>query len=463
MAVPYALPEGWTFARWSGGELGTRTFRVLSPRQEVSSAPTALASAPEVIGETEVGATTDEGPRTEVTAAPKGPLAGAPVLSAADLAAITSGKLHPIEDPTGKALDPFYATLKKAEAKEPGAIARITYYGDSVILTDWITGTLRRKLQTRFGDSGHGFVLPADGWMGYHHDDITRFASSGWKVSRVVGPWSPDGIYGLGGVSFTGAPGSNSSFATTKSGDFGRNVSRFVLTYVETPGGGEISMSLDGGPAQIVPTAGDTLKAKSVTVTAPDGPHKLEVKNGGKGMIRLLGMVLERDTPGAVVDSIGILGGRLRMLDKSDDAHWAQMLKERNPTLVMFGYGVNESEDGYAYPIDQYDASSRAVIKQVREALPDAACLIVGPLDRAKGQMDFIPVLNKAQRSLAVDMGCGFFDTYAAMGGAGSMSTWMHKGLGGADFIHPTIMGGDIIAGWLYDAMMAGYEGYKAK
>ncbi|MFO0660741.1 MAG: hypothetical protein U0165_13055 [Polyangiaceae bacterium] len=282
VAIPYALPERLTFAHVGDTEIGTRTLRVLTPREQPSSVPTAIASTPEVIGETEVGATTDEGPRTEATVAAKGPLGQGPKLSAADLAAIASGAKHPIEDPSGKALDAFYEMLKKAEAKEPGAIARITYYGDSVILTDWITGTLRRKLQTRFGDSGHGFVLPADGWMGYHHDDITRFASSGWKVSRVVGPWSPDGIYGLGGVSFTGAPGSIGASPPPNQVTLAE-VFRSSHRPMSRPQVVATSRSRSMA-AQPRPSRRRVKNCREISDDhRPDGPHKLEVKNGGKG------------------------------------------------------------------------------------------------------------------------------------------------------------------------------------
>src|SRR5437870_4214289 len=59
-----------------------------------------------------------------------------------------------IEDSTHE-LDNFYASLSRTEAKQPGAITRVTHYGDSPITNDGITGTVRLLLQQRFGDAGH--------------------------------------------------------------------------------------------------------------------------------------------------------------------------------------------------------------------------------------------------------------------------------------------------------------------
>ncbi|MFO0660740.1 MAG: hypothetical protein U0165_13050 [Polyangiaceae bacterium] len=111
----------------------------------------------------------------------------------------------------------------------------------------------------------------------------------------------------------------------------------------------------------------------------------------------------------------------------------------------------------------EYEATSRAVLKQVKEALPNAACLIVGPLDRAKGQMDFIPVLEQGPTRTCCRHGLRFLRHVRSDGRRWQHVTLDAQGFGGADFIHPTIMGGDIIAGWLYDAMMSGFETYKSK
>src|SRR5581483_8669663 len=145
-----------------------------------------------------------------------------------------------IEDATGHTLDPFFARLARTDRKEAGAVTRILHYGDSTIASDYISGTMRRRLQSRFGDAGHGFILIANPWEWYFHNDVLHASSGEWAASRLAGPTTMDGMYGLGGVSFTSYGGGVAWFGTATKGDYGRHVSRFDVYYLEQPGGGEV-------------------------------------------------------------------------------------------------------------------------------------------------------------------------------------------------------------------------------
>ncbi len=464
VAVPYALPKHpWT-----------SRLRLLSPRDEAPAAPVLIVPPPTTeVGEVTLGRETDD--QVDAPEEPRGAARGGlafdtPTAPPPELAIDEAGAPpRSIEDPSGQALDPFYAKLRLVEAKTPGAVARMTYYGDSVLASDWISATLRRKLQTRFGDAGHGFILVADAWPGYHHDGLRRSASKGWKVSRITGPFAPDGLYGLGGVSFTAdGPGMYATVGTVDKGDIGRAVSTFRVTYAVQPGGGKLSLKIDDGPPRELSTAAPETLVREELLEVPDGPHKLEVRSNGGGPVRVFHVVLERGGPGVVVDAVGIIGCRLRFLDKIDDAHWADELRRRDPSLIAFTYGANESGDGFAYPMDQYEETARAVFKQARAALPHAACLVIGPLDAADKKGDqlvtrpVIPAMNAIQRKLAAELGCGFFDTFQAMGGYGSMGIWIKRGLGGADLVHPSSTGAEVLGTWVYKALMEGYGKYKA-
>ncbi|MBX3182186.1 MAG: hypothetical protein KIT72_09975 [Polyangiaceae bacterium] len=374
----------------------------------------------------------------------------------------------PIEDPSGVALDGFYRALSAVQRKEPGAIARVLHHGDSIVVSDYVSGTLRRKLQEQFGDAGHGFVLMANAWPAYFHNDISRFASSGWKVSRIVGPLTPDGLYGLGGVSFRAPPGSRARFGTAKSGRFGRAVSRFEIAYVREPNGGELRLNLNGELHKTLSTQGERTEVAYERIEVPDGSHELEVVTT-RGTSRAFGVVMERDTPGVVLDALGVQGARIRFLDQQDDAHWAEQLRWRAPALLIFQFGANESGDGFAYPMEDYHRTMKAVLEQARRAVPNAGCLVLGAMDRAEKRgaalqsMAVIPALVKEQRRASAEVGCAFWDTYTAMGGPGSMSAWVTRGLGQADLTHPTGSGSEVLASWVFRALMAGYDAHLAK
>ena len=113
-------------------------------------------------------------------------------------------------------------------------------------------------------------MLMAHAWQGYFHNDVVRFATPGWQVSRVVGPFAKDGLYGFGGVSFRSeGPGLFSRFATTKSGSFGRSVSRFTVDYLEHADGGKMEIKLDGVLREVVDTSAAVTRTSPASLLRP--------------------------------------------------------------------------------------------------------------------------------------------------------------------------------------------------
>ena len=161
---------------------------------------------------------------------------------------------------------------------------------------------------------------------------------------------------------------------------------------------------------------------------------------------------------------IRIQGARIRFLDKQDDAHWAEQLAWRKPDLLIYEFGANESSDGFLYSMADYHRTMKDVLTQGQRALPESSCLVIGAMDRATKVGDeivslrVIPAIVEEQRTTAAEVGCAFFDTYVAMGGARSMPTWVRRGLGQADMTHPTAVGSEVIGNWVYRALMQGYN-----
>src|SRR5258708_17517500 len=99
---------------------------------------------------------------------------------------------------------------------------------------------MHRRLQSRSGYAVHGFILIANPWEWYFHNDVVHASDGEWKASRLAGPIAPDGMYGLGGVSFTSYGGGAAWFGTAPPRDFGRRVSPFAVYYLDQPGGGDV-------------------------------------------------------------------------------------------------------------------------------------------------------------------------------------------------------------------------------
>jgi lysophospholipase L1-like esterase len=371
----------------------------------------------------------------------------------------------PIEDPTGRALATFFQRLARTDRREADAVTRILHYGDSTIASDYISGTVRRRLQARFGDSGHGFILIANPWQWYFHNDVVHGSSGSWSASRLAGPTAPDGMYGLGGVSFASYGGGVAWFGTTTRGDFGRKVSRFDLYYLEQPGGGTVELSVRGSPPERISTRGSEKIARVHSLHVPDGQADLAVRAVGGGPVRLFGVSLEREQPGVVYDALGAHAAMAVYWQRQNRAHWKQEMDLRDPALIIFQYGTNES-DLWRLDRDVYERSLADLMDELHEIAPHASLLVVSPLDRAE-MVGGKPVTKRVivdlvsiQRRVASAHGAAFWDTFDAMGGPGSMTRWFETRpqLTGADLTHPTPLGAEVIGDMLSDALLAAYD-----
>lgn len=374
-----------------------------------------------------------------------------------------------VEDRTGHAMDAFYAQLARTKKKEPGAVTRIVHYGDSILVSDLVAGTARRRLQGAFGDAGHGFILLANPWEWYYHNDVAHRASDGWSTSRVVGPLNKDGRYGFGGVSFRGEPGATASFGTAEKGEHGKKVSRFDVFYLEEAQGGEVTVKVAGREEKLS-TKGDPGVSKVRSFAVPDGEAKLSLRVTG-GSPRLYGVALERDAPGVVYDSLGMNGARARLFDSMNAQHWADQMALRKPALVILQFGTNESEDP-SMPGDWYEKSLAGLLEKVKAAAKGASVLVAAPIDRAEkdgaGKLRTKPQIPKyveLQRKVALEQGVAFFDTFDAMGGAGTMARWVKANpqLGTMDFTHPTPAGGEALGELLTHALVTGFEAWEKR
>jgi lysophospholipase L1-like esterase len=408
-----------------------------------------------------------------------GDLPGAPVTvddsastPATDSAATAETVRRDLVDPN-HTLDSFYLSLARTDAKLPGAITRLTHYGDSPITNDGITAPVRRLLQERFGDAGHGFILVDKPWTWYGHQAITFNSGGGWTSDSLLNPGVNDGALGLGGVSFRASGGGKySRFAPASDGDTGKSFSLMDIYFLRQPGGGQFSTSVNGASEQIVSTKGEVAESGFYEIKAPQpGANTFEIKTG-PGSVRLFGAVLENDGPGLVYDSLGVNGAYAGLLATvMNEQHWAAQLQHRHPDLVILNYGTNESQYASDSQMARYDQDLREVIRRVRAALPNTSILIVSPMDRGThlgGKIVTLPAIPKIvemQRRVALESNCAFLNLFAAMGGEGTMAKW-HEGkkhLVGGDLTHPTAEGAEKIGSLIYQAIMDNYTSYRAR
>jgi lysophospholipase L1-like esterase len=358
-------------------------------------------------------------------------------------------------------LDHFYAALRDLSQEKRDRPVRIVHYGDSPTTADLITGDARELLQQRFGDGGPGFILVAKPWAWYGHHGVD-VSGTGWKIDTAVGSMR-ESAYGLGGAIFTGPPGATSTIRL----DAGQSTS-IEVEYLQQPGAGSLEVTADGEAVGIVDMSGDAKKNAAATLPLPAGTKLVRLRVTGN-QVQIFGVAFGRGSSGLTYDSIGLNGASTTVMSRAfNPENFSAALQHRDPDLVIINYGTNESSFP-AYVDKQYEIELRRAIARVRSALPNASILIMSPMDRGtKGggdsivTMPAIPKLVAIQQRVAAELGCGFFDTYDAMGGDGTMAQWYngHPRMVAADLIHPSPQGARIVAQLLTGQLLIGFERY---
>lgn len=391
---------------------------------------------------------------------------GAPDPSGRRINGNALGLFTPIEQPDdgSLALSHFHEALAALRSGEdPDGKVRVLVYGASHTDADIYPGYLRSYLQERFGNGGHGYVHVAKPWRWYRHVDMSVQSSTGWFTEHAQRSKArDDGYYGLLGCSLSAK---RQSWGRVRPRD-GQVSTTYDFYFLAQPGGGSFRILVDGERKARVDTRAEAYGPGYRTLELKPGPHEIEVRSIGNGEVRMFGMTVENQEPGVVVDTLGIGGTRASNHLRWDETIWADNVRRRDPDLYILFYGTNEATDEGS-PISEYEADLRAVLERFQRVAPEASCLIMGPGDfpivTDGGGLAPRPRLLQiveVQREVASDMGCGFWDALAFMGGPTSMGDWVHSEpqMARDDHIHFTRRGYVRLGMAVTDAIMFDYD-----
>ena len=366
----------------------------------------------------------------------------APLASAAPIASAPAKR-----DPLGKlALPRFYAAADELRAGKRASHVRVVWLGDSHTMADLWTGVVRKALVAKLGSGGPGFVHAGFDAKRYRHDGVHTDLLAKWNAAPV--PYSKmkredDGVFGLGGVRFAPAEGEAHAIVEVLADGAPRgDALTWDLAY-RAGDGAALRVALPGTEA--------TLRGED-----PSGPggirhHRFRTASAtGKldvaaiaGLPELFGVTVEGETPGLVLDTIGLNGARVGTFLAWDRDAWVAELARRAPSLVVLAFGTNESADRDV-PAERYRAAMSALLERARAAAPESDCLVITPIDRPGA--DYAARLADITRGFeesAKLAGCATWSALAAMGGHGSMEAWSHESppRSGQDGIHLTPKG----------------------
>lgn len=327
----------------------------------------------------------------------------------------------PLDDPDGELHAAVERGLERTISGE-GSL-RFAFFGSSHVAGDLVTGYLRQRLQRHFGDAGHGFVTAVPLYGGYWQWGVRVEDGEGWEtVEPTVKDMAPD-AYGMTGIGFDAVEPAWAAIDTETT-----RASHLEVHFLRQPGGGPLELRVDGVPLTIE-TDFERRAAGIEYVALADRPHRVEISASGERPTRLYGFVLERETPGVVVDQLGVNGLTAAIALLSDEAVVRDFVAARRPDVVAIWLGANEASEGW--PLEHQETNLRAIVTRIRDAAPTAACLVLGPLDRRQHDEagnPFVPGalagLFEVHRRVARDMGCAYFDSYAWQGDAGAVERY---------------------------------------
>lgn len=327
-------------------------------------------------------------------------------------------------------------------------VVRIAVWGDSHTVGDVLTGQIRRKLQARYGDVGPGFVFPF-GVVGTTPVGRASACEHGdWAVAAQVGR-KPGEWLGPAGLAATGRTTTDEVTVVVEDEARKGAVQSVSLLAFDQPGGGTLSIVVDDGDPMTIPTAGSPAP-RLVSIELPLGPHTVVLRPQGDGPVRVGGLAFDRPSMtggGVSVDGLGSGGRRLTAWETWDTGTMRAWVATRPYDLVIMSAG---SADGTNVELteDEFRASARASLTRFREMVPDAACVILGPADRAL-RVDTTHVtvwmnhamINRVLREEAPAAHCVTWDLQAAFGGAGHAVALNRAGLVQDDLLHFTPAG----------------------
>jgi lysophospholipase L1-like esterase len=354
------------------------------------------------------------------------------------------------DDCTRRALDRFFEAVEALQRGEATAPVRVVHLGDSQIASDHVTDVIRRRLELRYGSGGRGFLFVDRPTKFAGRKVRTGEASAGWEVTLLTDR-TRKGPLGFSGARFAAS-------SSRERSDFAVGDARLAdLFFATDPKGGQLEVLVDGQPLQSILTRHEQSALGIARIALPAGARTLTLANGGE--VSLFGLSLENGEAGVVYDSVGLPGAQFAVYLRAPEETFTAQLRQRDPRLVVLMLGGNEAYElsrGWI-KLEDVRRNAEALVDRLHAAAPEADCLMFSPLDAGLrtvgGGIEPRPYSKEVAqiiREVALTRGCGYWDLLTAMGGVGSVPTWLEAGLFHTDLVHPRARGADLM-GHLFD------------
>jgi lysophospholipase L1-like esterase len=391
---------------------------------------------------------------------------------------------RPLQAPAGPAgLSPSLARFfKKLHDLEAGRQKRVAIgmFGASHTAGHKITDHVRGELAKRFGQVGRGYVSVGRPSALLHPGGVERAVEGNFNVldgreTEAGTALSPAGIR----AEFQSGARFGVTFCHTCPPAGDRTPGYVELAWLPKPDMPEAVVKMDDKKVgHLSPGASDAVQFLNVPVVGER--HTLSVEVAGQHVdppdggifegpaVGLLSVVQEMQRPGVLLDPVALPGTTAMTIQNWDQETLRQQVARRKYDLVVLAWGTNESAMREFNP-EEYKKKLEATLALLTSASPGADCMFFSATDAfVRKNRRLIPAPNhdevdRLQREAARQWGCAFYSPRIAMGGPGSMKSWIARDLGHRDHTHFTLEGYHRLADlWLMD-ILALYERDHAK
>ena len=324
---------------------------------------------------------------------------------------------------------------------------RVAFWGDSHIAAGFITDELTKYLEA----AGHAVetrVIPA----------VVGRPGVRLPIKKTCkgGDWTLQPAYSAPAAMIVGP--SLANLRSGKSGDYlwldfryraDRHVRRLQIHSLPVKTKSAIGIRVDDGPERRIEpkTSALDLRFSSSVSTL-----KLRVL---QGEFVLQHFTIEYAEPSPIVlDVFGLPSATIKGWANADVAHLRHNVLPYD--AIVLEYGTNEGAVERFNP-PAYAAMLAASLQNVRQVLPNASCVLIGPTDRGirlparnkGGRLDLMyyprvhQQIARIQGEVGANFGCALWDWQRFMGGPGSIYLWASEKppLAAADLIHLTLSG----------------------
>lgn len=356
-------------------------------------------------------------------------------------------------------LSPFFKKLKQLEQGNRKTVT-IVHIGDSHIQADFLSGTIRTRLQQKFGNAGRGLIFPYQLAQSNTPADISSRSNISWEFNRVAHPEIPlqPGISGfviktnalMPSIEIELRSLKNDSSVYFNSLQFFIDTSLYSSWFVQVAGS-ESRYALNNNTK-------DSLLYRMVYLDKPSDRFSLSAIPTSTEKF-FYGVSLLKNNPGILYHNLGVNGARYDQFNKADLLF--QQLPSLHADLYIISLGTNEAQQSKLDAV-AFVKEVGSMIAKLKSISPDACILITSPPDSFKNGRSnpLLPEISYSLTSFCRINDIAFWNLFMATTGTGSCYKWKSANLMAKDGIHFNAEGYKIQGNLLFDNIMKTYLDY---